>query len=92
MQESKGKGIFLVGGQTGEGCLPYLTNGLKSRFRHWLNRDLEGSFVFLWEYLQRYLSFGNAFLRNHRKHAKKRKKSLEDLAASVSPVIRKARC
>ena len=38
---------------------------------------------------------GNAFLRNIRKHAKKKKegkKSLEDLAASVSPVIRKVRC
>ena len=35
VQESKGKGIFfLVGGQTGEDCLPYLTDGLKSRFRH----------------------------------------------------------
>ena len=38
----------------------------------------------------------NAFLRNTRKQAKKKKeegkKSLEDLAASVSPVIRKARC
>ena len=34
VQESKGKGIFLVGGQTGEDCLPYLTDGLKSRVRH----------------------------------------------------------
>ena len=37
----------------------------------------------------------NAFLRNIRKQAKKRKegkKSLEDLAASVSPVTRKAHC
>ena len=34
VQESKGKGIFFVGGQTGEDCLPYLTAGLKSRVRH----------------------------------------------------------
>ena len=34
VQESKGKGIFLVGGETGEDCLPYLTNGLKSRVCH----------------------------------------------------------
>ena len=36
----------------------------------------------------------NAFLRNIRKQAKKKegKKSLKDLAALVSPVIRKARC
>ena len=58
VQESKGNGIFLVGGHTGEDCLPYmyLTDGLKSRVRHWLimNHDLEGSFVFLWEFLQLY--------------------------------------
>ena len=35
VQESKGKGVFFVGGQTGEDCLPYLTDGLKSRVRHW---------------------------------------------------------
>ena len=34
VQESKGKGFFLVGGQTGDDCLPYLTNGLKSCARH----------------------------------------------------------
>ena len=36
VQESKGiKGIFFfVGGQTGEYCLPYLTDGLKTRVRH----------------------------------------------------------
>ena len=34
VQESKGKRHFLVGGQTGEDCLPYLTDGLKSRVRH----------------------------------------------------------
>ena len=35
VQESKGKGFFiLVGGQTGEDCLPYLTNGLKSSVPH----------------------------------------------------------
>ena len=34
VQESKGKGSFFVGGQTGEDCLPYLTDGLKSRVRH----------------------------------------------------------
>ena len=32
VQESKGKGIFLVGGQTGEDCLPYLTDCLKVAF------------------------------------------------------------
>ena len=55
VQESKG---------TCEDCFPYLTDGLKSRVRLWLtmNRDLEGSFVFLWEYLQRYLSFRKCFL------------------------------
>ena len=26
--------VFSVGGQTGEDCLPYLTDGLKSRIRH----------------------------------------------------------
>ena len=87
--------FFLVGGQTGEDCLPYLTDGLKSRVCHWLNRDLEGSFVFLWENLQRYLSV-RKWLRNIRKQAKKKKKegtkSFEDLASSVSPVIRKERC
>ena len=60
-----------------------------SRVRHWLimNRDLEGSFVFLWQFLQGYLYF-----KNIRKQAKKEgKKSLEDLAALVSPVIHKAR-
>ena len=31
VQESKSEGIFLVGGQTGEDCPPYLTFGLKSR-------------------------------------------------------------
>ena len=65
VQESKGKGSFLVGGPTGEDCLPYLTDGFKSRVRHWLNRDLEGSFVFLWEYLQGSLSFGKCFLKKH---------------------------
>ena len=34
VQGSKGKGIFFVGGQTGEDCLPYLTDGLKSRVCH----------------------------------------------------------
>ena len=35
----------------------------------------------------------NGFLRNIRKQGKKEgKKSLEDLAVSVSPVVRKARC
>ena len=74
VQESKGKGIFLVGGQTGEDCLPYLTNGLKSRIRHWLNRDLQlepGGFLRLSLNISSaiYLS-ENAFVRNIRKQAK----------------------
>ena len=67
---------FLVGGQTGEDCLPSLTDGLKSRVRHWLSREMEdevhssffgniSSAIFLSE---------NAFLRNIRKQAKKKKK------------------
>ena len=34
VQESKGKGIFSIGGQTGEDYLRHLTEGLKSRVRH----------------------------------------------------------
>ena len=54
--------------------------GLKSRVCHWLimNRDLEGSFVFLWEFLQRYLSFRKC-LRNIRKQAKKKKRREKEL-------------
>ena len=36
----KVRAFFFVGGQTGEDCLPYLSDGLKSRVRHWLNRFL----------------------------------------------------
>ena len=61
----KVKAFFLVGGQTGEDCLPYLTDGLKSHVCHCLNRDLEGAFVFLSEKLQRYLSFRKWFLKKY---------------------------
>ena len=74
----------------------YLTNGFKSRVRHWLilNRDLEGLSSFFGNFSIAIFLSENAFLRKIRKQAKKKegKKSLEDLAASVSPVIRKARC
>ena len=62
---------------------------LKSRVHHWLNCDLEGSFVFLWENLQRYLSFGKCFLKKYWEASKKKegKKSLEDLALLVSPAF-----
>ena len=41
VQESKGKGIFLIGGQTGEDYLPYVTDGLPAT---------EGAFlhVYVW--------------------------------------------
>ena len=54
-----------------------------------MNRDLESSFVFLWEFLQRFLSFRKWFLKKYKEASNKKKegkKSLEDLAASVSPV------
>ena len=70
-----------------------LTDGLKSRVIDWTVWRVPSSFfgnisgaIFLSQ---------NAFLRNIRKQAKKKKKgkkSLEVLTASVSPVIRKARC
>ena len=72
----------------------YLTDGLKNRIRYSLivNCDLEDSFVFLWEFLQRYLSFRMLSLEMLGGKQNKGKKSLEDLAASVLPVIPKASC
>ena len=92
VQESKGKGIFFVGGQTGEDCRSLLDRR-SQKSRSSLIEPVPSSFfgnissaIFLSE---------NAFLRNIRKQSKKKKegkKSLEDLAVSVSPVIRKVRC
>ena len=77
VQESKDKGnFFLVGGQTGEDCLPYLTDGL-----NWVAFVIDWSWTVIWRVPSSF--FGNfssviflsenAFLRNIREQAKKKK-------------------
>ena len=78
VQESKGKGIFfrrwsnrrrlpsLLDRRSQKSRSSLILDPCKSRFnQYWLNRDLQGSFVFHWEYLQRYLSFGKCFLKRY---------------------------
>ena len=44
-----------------------------------MNRDLEGSFVFLWDFSNAIFLSENTFLRNITKQAKKKKRREEEL-------------
>ena len=61
VQESKGKGIF--SSVVKQAKIALLTWPTVSKVAFVI--DLEGSFVFLWEYLQSYLSFGKCFLKKY---------------------------
>ena len=41
-----------------------------------MNCDLEGSFIFLWEFLQRYLSFRKCFLEKYYEARKEKEEEL----------------